>query len=260
MKMHKQYDTSKWEKAFTNANGQLEIAIDSYLILGDKSDYYFEFEGTTIRWVNGTPEIAALIIIPIKDGNNYLTEQELARRFLSQLCYQMETGISELGFIGSGNVRIDPFYTHPYHYGGMLVHNPRFTQIGNLSSKQKKALALFREATSANSGQYKFLVFYKIIEIANERKKPDEWINSHLDPQRIYRLAEWKMFIPENKTPGQFLREAQRNAIAHVDEVLKSGDPTIDPDDLAQRSQIEDSIGIISQLAKIAMKEILPAK
>ena len=258
MQLNQQYQEDKWNTVFGKANGQFELALDTYMHIGDKGDFYFEFEGTPIRWCNGTDRFAPLVIVPIQNGDNYELERALLRRFLSQLSYQQNIAIGEITSIGSGRTRLQPWLTAPYHYGGFLVTDPRFKELVRLTNRQKLTLALYREALNSVSTYYALLVYFKIIEIASGPNKTDEWIGSHLDPQRIYKLQEWVNKVPKGRTPGQYLREAHRNAVAHVDEILNTGDPTLDPDDLTQRAQAEEANDVVKELARLAMSEILP--
>ncbi len=259
MEVNQDYQEDKWQQYFANSKGQFELAVDTYLFFGNFADFYFEFEGSMIRWCNGIDDSAPVIIVPIQDEGNHDFERGLLRRFLSQLSYQQNIAIREISEIGSGQSRLKPWLDAPYHLGGFLVKEPLFEELENLSNRQKLALALFREALNTPSQYYSLLVYFKIIEIASGPNKTDEWIESHLDSNKIYGLQNWINQIPKIRTPGKYLREAQRNAVAHVDEILYKGDPTLNPDDLKQRSESNQVNDILKDLARMALNEVLPS-
>ncbi|MBU1165247.1 hypothetical protein KKA15_06865 [Patescibacteria group bacterium] len=254
-----EFDKKAWDEAFNPFSGQYEVALDTYLILGKKCEAYLEFEHRKIRWINGNEYLAPVIIIPVKDMDNYEEERALTNRFLSHLSFRFRVPMKIIATIGSPK-KFRPLLLQSRHFGGIIYNPPYFIPIKTTTEEQKLALALSREGSNADSAMYAFLNFYKIITLVSGEKKVDDWIEKHLDPKIIYGLDEWKQKYLKTNKPGKFLRHITRDAIAHIGELgkLRTGHPIINPDYIPQIESVRASLGIVQSLAKIALKEILP--
>ena len=121
------------------------------------------------------------------------------------------------------------------------------------------ALALFREALNVDSLHYRFLSYYKIINILHKAGKPDPkkggpaqvtWIN-----QTIPKLQDWeaqkriKEIQPQISDVGVYLYESGRCAIAHA-----YGNPVADPDDPKDTMRLSQDLPLVKALAEYAIE------
>ncbi|MFX0140662.1 MAG: methylamine utilization protein MauJ [Candidatus Hodarchaeota archaeon] len=118
----------------------------------------------------------------------------------------------------------------------------------------KLALALYNDAMALNHYAYKFLGFYKIINLkfpnrigkksAGQLQK--DWINENLelldDGRAIDRIEEINKIQPD---VGDYLYLSGRCAVAHA-----GLDPTIDPNNIEDSSRLYKDIPLIQALAR----------
>src|SRR5260370_14452289 len=130
---------------------QVEYVIDSMVRIEHTEDAYIEFEGKTFRWINGTAERDAVVIVPVKDLNNTEAEVEKLNRLLSAIVWEHKHHIRKVWGMGGSR---KPF---PSAYGprvsvGVIVE-PYFLSYfpghKEITDVQWLALALFREGVKS---------------------------------------------------------------------------------------------------------------
>lgn len=251
-----------WEEVFGTATRQLEVALDTDLIIDDGQEAYFEFEGRRVRWLNGTGAIAPTVVMPLLDGMTGELEIERVRRFLSQVSHSASAGISELGHMESRK-RYRPILQQPRLRGGLVVSHSSFRERSGLSDAQATALAYHREALSSHSKLYAFLNFYKILELASEVAglTTVDWIHAYLIPRHVWGLEEWMaIHVPSGTEAAEVLRHANRDAIAHASEsglLRDHSTPIINPDNRGGLTLVISSERVVRDLAKLAMDQLL---
>lgn len=114
-------------------------------------------------------------------------------------------------------------------------------------SKQRLAVALYREALSVNSLPYQFLGFFKIINISY-KSGPEQvqWIRATL-PKLNYIPAQERLATLQHSQLdiAQYLYESGRCAVAHT-----FADPLVDPDDLTDLRRLSADLDVIRALAE----------
>ena len=232
---------------------QLDYVLDSNLKIGTEEQIYFPFEGRTFRWINGTAETKAVISIGVKNINDHRTEDELLNRLLSVLVWEHGQPIVKESGVG-GPRRPIPLIWGPRMSIGLQV-DPRylFRDTGGYSEERWLALALFKEGFNSRSVFYRFLNFWKIVELAIKDKNARwAWINTkapHLGLQRE-RVQE---IVKTNPNIAEYLDYSGRCAIAHI-----FRDPIINPDDRDDYIRISQDVRVVEDLARAAVEEFLP--
>lgn len=114
-------------------------------------------------------------------------------------------------------------------------------------SKQRLAVALYREALSVNSPPYQFLGFFKIINILYKSGLEQvQWIRATL-PKLNYIPAQERLATLQHSQPdiAQYLYESGRCAVAHA-----FVDPLVDPDDTTDLRRLSADLDVIRALAE----------
>lgn len=120
-------------------------------------------------------------------------------------------------------------------------------------------MALFREAQNVDNLHYRFLSYYKIINILHKRGRPHPqkggpaqvtWINQTLPLLQNHdakkRLQEVQSQIADM---GNYLYESGRCAIAHA-----FGNPVADPDDPHDTMRLSKDLPLVAALADYAIE------
>lgn len=230
---------------------EMDYVLDSNLIIGDEEEIYFQFEGKTFRWINGTPESRAVLSVGYKDMNNSDEAQEAVNRLLSFLVWSHRVPIRKMSGIG-GPRRSLPLTWGPRMSGGLRV-DPQYLLAeykAGPSPRRSLALALYKEGRNSESVFYEFLSYWKILEVA----LPDKgtrwaWINTNvsrggLERQRVQEIAAQASDIAE------YLYNSGRCAIAHV-----FHQPTVDPDDREDNLRISKDVRLVEELARMVIDD-----
>ena len=233
---------------------QVDHVLDSGLTIGIGEQIYFSFEGRTFRWINGTPETKATISIGVRDINGHRAEDESLNRLLSLLVWEHRQPIVKEGGVG-GARRPIPHIWGPRMSAGIQI-DPQylFRDAGAYSEKRWLALALFKEGVNSRSVFYRFLNFWKIIELTVRDKDPRwAWINAKTPRLGLHR-ERIQEIIKSNPNVAEYLDYSGRCAIAHV-----FRDPIINPDDNDDYIRISQDVRVVEDLARTAIEEFLPA-
>jgi len=229
---------------------QLDYVLDSGLIIGDEEEVYFSFEGKTFRWINGTPESQAVLSVGCKNLNDP-SETEAVNRLLSSLVWSHRVSIRKGSGVGgarrtlpltwgprmSGGIKIDPQYLLSEHKSGA-------------SANRNLALALYKEGKNAESVFYRYLSYWKILEVAiPDKGKRWDWINKNVaratfEKQRVAEIGA------VNPNIAEYLDYSGRCAIAHV-----FRQPIINPDDREDNMRISKDVRLVEDLARLAIKD-----
>lgn len=109
---------------------------------------------------------------------------------------------------------------------------------------QRHAVALYRQALLTDPLDFRFLAFFRILELGRKQSSVERWINKSVeafaDPFLAIRLDELRRRRP---SIGVLLQKDRRNAIAH-------GKPPINPDDPIATRDISADIPIVHELAR----------
>lgn len=189
------------------------------------------------------------IELEFKEGEN------LINRFLSVLAWSENYGVHVLSGVTSSTeepIRIGKsnsrFVSQPYEY--IYLPKPE-------DSKSLRALAIYREAMSVNSFPYKFLGFFKILNIqfstGNEQKK---WINDNINNITDYQgIERYKILKKEINNVGEYLYHQGRCAVAHA-----FSENVVDPDIAEESKRLENDTCLIKALAQLMISKEFKVK
>ena len=252
------------------ANGKYQylvyIAFDSPGIF--KKNQYFSYEGVDFKLIKGTRHYQELLctIIDIETTSGQKFEKEwdrvcnIAFKFLSSLSWEHNTGIRSVVAGGrgwhkkhGGLLKVKRLFLYPRHF-----HNVIMGPIGMLpkidNELQSISLGLYREAKNADSPYYRFLCYWKILELAGKLNlKQKTWMNNTISANKwIIERADFKNKLPKTNEIAEYLETNHRNAVAHA--ISKR---TIDPDNVEDMAKMIIGSRILEELVKIFMNKEL---
>jgi methylamine utilization protein MauJ len=248
-------ETQRLDEGWVNdpCKYQIDYAVDSGLQIGSEEETYIEFEGTPIRWINGTPERNAVVSVPVKDINAHDEEDEKLNRFMSLLVWEHKQPIRKLWGVG-GSRRPFPTAYSPRMAGGIQIDRNflEFTTVKTFTSNQWLALALFREAKNSGSQFYAFLTYHKVLDLVFP--KPDDkrnWINN-VAPSQTREIERLQEILKGTTDLEHYFRVERLNAIKHIQKK-----PIVNPDDPKEHTRIISDIYVIEDLARLAIEKLL---
>jgi hypothetical protein len=251
----------KFEEAFKGYPHQFEIALDTYLHLGNEREIYFDFMDRKVRWINSTPFECALLTVPSKD-NTGADGLKIGRRFLSLLVEKTGYPITEISTGMRGQKMYIPVILQPKSTGGLGLPADIFRgeNPDNFTEKKWLAMALFKDGINSRSVYYSFLSLYKILELGCKGKRGKlannvkTWVKAHLS-DATKRYPSWQTeSLKSGEQAEEYLYHSCRSAIAHIK--ADKYPVSIDPDDPQEYSRIRRDLDIIKELAKIMIQEI----
>jgi hypothetical protein len=227
----------------------------------DPRDYLkTEYAGLTLHIKPGHHDSVNLVSVFLRDIHQPQPAQLVINRFLSAMAWKEASPFVTLGTIIGGASEADeqkPRFNYSegrvLRYG--IVSRFDFEHLQNPSAaKQKLALALYREGLNSNTDFYRFLSFYKIVNIgfANGHEQV-AWINTNLDKMWNHlaesRLNELKSSVSDI---GTYLLRQGRDAIAHA-----YNQPILDPDIPTDRTTVTRNVDVMQGLAEAFIQEEL---
>jgi hypothetical protein len=214
---------------------------------------YDGFEFHILPETNNAPPAIALEIVPPVTNEN---ARAAIRRFLSAYAWvEKHSARDDFGVI-SGNrgglgkpANRPPVPIVPHFY---LDYMP-----STANPKARLCLALYREALCLNNPAYKFLAFFKIINVLHEKGAAQKkWITATLlnltDHQAQARLAELMKAQPNI---AHYLYESGRCAVAHA-----YNQPIADPDEPEDTERLYADLPVIQALAECLIEHDLGIK
>ena len=171
----------------------------------------------------------------------------LLRRFLSSLVWTEGYAVREImSFRGARRMGFGR--SGPGMVG--MVLNPHFRADylpEPTDPKTQLALALYREALGVNSQPYKFLGFFKVINVLNATgRQQRDWITAAL-PRITEHQAKKRLQVLNRTTVdvAGYLYESGRCAVAHAFD-----EPVVDPDKLEDDLRLSSDLPVIRALAE----------
>jgi hypothetical protein len=241
--------------------GWLVTAFDSEI--PDPRDYLnTEYGGLTLHIKPGHDDAVSAISVFLEDRDNSHDAQLVINRFLSAMAWKESSAFVTLGAIIGGaypTERDEPRFN--YNEGrvlrGGVISRFDFEHLQNpTEDKQKLALALYREGLNSNTDFYRFLSFYKIINIgfANGHEQA-AWINANLGKIWNYQAEpRLKELQSTGEDVGSYLLRQGRDAIAHA-----YSQPILDPDLPTDRASVKRNVDLMQGLAEVFIQEELGA-
>jgi len=225
------------------------------LVPWPKADTELSFRGSTLILRPETPDWAASVAFEHPGSMRTEDAFKLIRNFLSSVSWANHAPIREVGALsGSG-----PFLVGKGPRTGTVVTD-RFRQDyipEPPDERSRLALALYREALSLESIPYKYLTFFKIINVlyptgAQQRA----WLTAHLplvrNSKALERIRELTLQVTD---PAAYMYESGRCAIAHA-----YNQPLIDPDDMEDNRRLSMDLPVLEELAEYLIETELGVK
>lgn len=167
-------------------------------------------------------------------------------RFLSVLSWRHRRPASAMirHSINSPTMRLDRMSHDPpleKHFQFRESEQPK------LDAKARIALALYREAMSTESIPYKFLGYFKILNVLHGKGSQQIlWINKTLSLLSDSRSRERISILEKSQSDiGRYLYESGRCAVAHA-----SVEPIVDPDDANDLFRLSADLPLVRALAE----------
>lgn len=219
-----------------------------------KPSYIVEYEGYQIEIKKGTPSEGHNLHIETTHYNDSKAH-EGGRRFLSEVAWLFDYRVEILAWGGGSHKTPVNVWQRSFSRIGNAIHLEDYEQIA-FDYEQKLALGLYREGISSNSNFYKFLSYFKIINIKyHTGSEQKQWINDNISKIRINTklLSE---FEDENiDDVGEHLYNSGRCAIAHAS--IQSGDLIADADNYDDNIRIARELPLIKELSEIFIMDEL---
>jgi hypothetical protein len=232
----------------------LTVAIRNVAVWPDVEYFqdYDGFEFILLPETTRTPPAVAIELMPPLDLNK---ARAAIRRFLSAYAWAERHAAEDDFGIGSGypggvGKNEGPIQTSGANF--RLDYLPSTTD-----PKARLCLALYREALGLGNTTYRFLAFFKIINVLHENgAKQIAWINAAI-PKLADRLALErldKLCKPQTDL-GKYLYESGRCAVAHA-----YAEPIADPDDPEDTERLNSELPIVQALAEHLIESELGIK
>lgn len=245
----------KWANEFRDAKRQMSFALESRLQIGKNSEAWLAFRGHTYRWRNRTQNAYPIIITAYAAGESDRDVVARTFKFMSHLTFQFDAGIECEFWVGSMS-SFNPAVSNPFRQGYSSVPDGIFEETHGTDIKRLDlALSLYREGISSNSIFYQMLSYFKVVQLAfnDKRKLVDGWIEKNSTKTLAFKESNFQMDLAKSGwTVSQYLYEASRNSIAHVNLGSKG---VADPDNIDDHRRVSVARPLVRQLAQEAIKQ-----
>lgn len=208
------------------------------------------FEGLEFVWHDPDEEHDPALTVVHEDTRPvFRAVQEATQRLLSALAFETGLPIGTLG-PGSGSGETDARWQAGVHpprssYGVRLRVAP--SSVSVLADKRVRlALALHREALSANSPLYRFLAYWNAIEAAIPNRTARRAFVDALVPPEWHRRKSDE--VP--KHPYDYFWKRPRTAVAHGEH---GPGRVVNPDEPAERARLESDADVLEPLVRNAI-------
>lgn len=223
--------------------------------LGTTATVNISFEEREFVWHDPDDEHDPALTALHDDDRRVLRDvQEAAQRLLSALAFEMGVPIASQG-AGTSNGELDARQRSSVHpprssYGLRLERAPSAVSVAS-DARVRLALAIYREALSANSPRYRFLAYWNAIEAAlPARTERRPFLNSRVP-------AEWRLrkSDPVPADPFTYFWERSRTPVAHAE---MGPSRVSNPDDPLEKARLETDADVLEPLVKIAILRMDP--
>jgi hypothetical protein len=205
-------------------------------------------------------EFCNLISTFIEAGENDRDVRTTINRFFSAMAWKDDSFFITRGSTAGGarkeernNPRFN--YREKKHYPYGVISQFDFEHLLTVNEdRQKLALALYREALGADNDFYRFLSFFKIINIIRPTTRDQRaWINANLDRVWHFEGTQRRNTLGQTVADiGEYLAVQGRCAIAHAFE-----QPIRDPDLPDDLYEIRTDMPLMMGLAQVVIQREL---
>lgn len=229
----------------------ITLAFDTY------SDFYeseikFVYNGYNMEILRGTetePHNLFIECNKLDDKKAY----EAGYEFFSELAWFHETKVEYLFSTGGGHKHRASVANGHYYRQAWGINFDNYEQP-TFSDEQRLALAIHREAINSESKFYRFLSYFRILNIRNKNgNKLQQWINTNYPNVQQYFSRD---LLQEGVTDvGKHLYESGRCSISHAS--LQTTPIIANPDTYDDNFRISGEVQIMKELAVYFMKNDL---
>ena len=210
-----------------------------------------EYDGLTIHIQPRMDEYCDVMSTFVRPGEDLQQIRLKLNRFLSAMAWKDNNAYVTRGGT-AGGARLEDEDKPRFNYlekrriTGYVISRFDFEHlVVATDDRQRLALALFRDGLNSDNEFYKFLSYYKIVNILHSR--PDDqmrWINGSI-PSLKFDAAKRAQELSSVSDIGKYLYVQGRTAIAHA-----FGRPIRDPDEPSDRMEIRSDCSLIKALAE----------
>lgn len=233
----------------------------------DRNIYYFEYKGIEFKLIQHSQKYQDVLLTILPEPNDRVGKiYKVACEYLSALSWQNRAmviitpaGGAERKEITLRNAKCTMFSFREVssgYYSGIGYGIEVIPKIEN--DRQRKALALFRQAFSDSNPYFSFLFYWHVLGVGKGElpgKKPSEWIDASFKKKKVHVAKEGLTRLGlRKKTLGEYLYDDCRNAIAHIE---RPGKKELEIDDLDDLERIYISAGVIEDFARYYIKSEL---
>ena len=234
----------------------------------DRTVYYFKYKSIEFKLIqHGQKHQDVLLTILPESGDRVGKIYKVACEYLSALSWQNSAMViitpaggaerKETTLREAKCTMFAPRKVPWGYYSGRGYSILAIPKIGN--DRQRKALALFRQAFSNLNPYFSFLFYWHVLGVRKRKlplKRPSEWINVSFNKEKVHVAKEHLTRLHLGKqTLGDYLYDDCRNAIAHIERV--PGKKELEIDDLDDLERIYISTRVIEDFAKYYVKSEL---
>ncbi len=211
------------------------------------------FRGHKILLRPETDELARSLVLELDAKLTQLEARRLLQEFLSGLAWARRGGVLETHsmFCSAAPVGIGK------SKGRVISDAPMEYVPDPSSNKARLALALYREAASVNVISYRFLGFYKVINVlygtqVSQVNWIEQTVNIITEQRAIDRIRELQM---SHGDLAKYLYVSGRCAVAHA-----YSEPVVNPDAPEDIERLARDLPVIRALAELAIEQELGVK
>jgi len=215
-----------------------------------------QFRGRELLLRPPTDSFEADIVTTYSPPGTHDEALVIVRQFLSSLAWVRGGTVREIGTTGG---------SHPIHIGKASAHTGQGLQSALVDfevrldylpdptdPRTRLALAFYREALGLNNLSYKFLGFFKIINVLHKNGSSQvSWINQVIDSlydhtakERIEQLKTTEINV------GQYLYQSGRCAVAHA-----FAEPLVDPENPEDSKRLQRDLPVVKALAQYVIEK-----
>ncbi len=202
------------------------------------------FQGNDYFLMPRDGDFLAYISIEIGRREDPKNKQSSVAMLASYLAWYFKQGIEICTWIGHAGL------ISKFKYGNIPVIYSHFDvrYIPRIpDDKAKIALALYREALTLNVNGYKFLSFYKVLDLAcntshNQRQAIKEYLPKIIDREAKARI---ETLYQSNENIEEYLYKSCRCAVAHAYQK-----PFLNPDNIDDDVRLKADLPIIKEIAE----------
>ena len=234
----------------------------------DRNICYFEYKGIEFKLIQNSQKYQDVLLTILPEPNQRVGKiYKVACEYLSALSWQNRAMViitpaggaerKEITLRKAKCTMFAPRKVPRGYYSGKGYSILVIPKIGN--DRQRKALALFRQAFSNLNPYFSFLFYWHVLGVGKgglPDKKPSEWIDASFDEKKVHVAKEDLTRLDLGKqTLGEYLYDDCRNAIAHIERPPRKKELEID--DLDDLERIYISTRIIEEFARYYIKSEL---